>query len=410
MACKRALLQRCHVLLELAAAVIFLSLPSRRFRLLARLPSILVACGLLFAVCMHIYLMKRYWFNKSVASSVGLMTEAILYISAACTYPLMLTYMYRHGFRPIFTRGVLALPCVPVNAKFGAAWLENLECKADEIRRGQGGLDVVTMETDLEHCKDGERRSERSRLVSVSSHRLLSSSRHSAYGSISHGWRRSSIAVELPISASGTTESHARACNYVVSQDITHFCTTNDPNYSILWSLGAALVGCLLATTMVGFDLGAERIFDESHIREFFKNDSVGLEEQDFYWAYVWFVFYGVFASVIACSIFHSLSLIQRRAIKAAADVVPTKPTLEEARELVDDLRRFVDDMSRSMAWWFLTHNICFFLLMMFMCYEWVEADQKHVHDGSLRQEAMLWGSQVSRVRRCCYHPHVENC
>ena len=403
---KRTSLRRSPLFLEIATAIIFLNLPSQRWRILPRVPSILVCVTLIFAVAMHLFIMSRYWLHKNADISVALLTEAVLYISAACTYPLLLMYLYQHGFRPLLKPGSLTLPCVPFNAKFGAQWLRKMEVEARGIRirtADKDGSGKIRTQSEVETGQLGvgtpwqDRVKARHDNSTSQASLLLASDPPLSYGAVSFlGWKRSSNYgnVELTLS-SGAGDEQSDMFKISGDENYKNFSTTNNPNYSTLWSVGAALIGCLLATTMVGFDLGAQRIFDEADIRHFLKNDSVSPPEKGIYWVYVWFVFYGIYASIFACAIFNALTLVQRRAVKAVAEIIPSKSNLEEARELVDDLRRFLDDMSRSMSWWFLVHNVCFFFLSVLLCYELLEAGHNYSIEKSAREEAMLWGSEV---------------
>ena len=336
--------QRCHYVLEVATAIFFIrpgaGQESHDYGFLWLLAPLFVTVGLCFAAAMHFYLIKEYWFhNATSASSVGLITEAILYISAAITYPLTLSYLHRHRFRVHLVQGASALPCAPRERDFDPAWLLKVEKKGSTLESDEESATPAILEED-EVMSAGDEEMfdpvtaavQRRNHVQAAGERqpLLAGPRHDLsprYGT--EGLPQRPITIpDSPVGFRSPLTSTSSAGESSV--DIGPIRTPQGPDntktlfpvglgleYSMMWTLAALAIGYAFASSMFVMDLADQRIFDESKIRLFLKNETVTRAGVGFYWMYVFFVYYGLYAAVTSCAIIHSLSLVERRAIIA---------------------------------------------------------------------------------------------
>eukprot|EP00794_Sanderia_malayensis_P008244 gene8244-9126_t len=131
------------------------------------------------------------------------------------------------------------------------------------------------------------------------------------------------------------------------------------------------MMGMLSVCFVFGTDFGTDTLFDFKGIRAFLKHTTI--TNQAIYALAVAVLFWGFFATVCACCIFHIMS---RQIIALISQterlVVECTTTRLQFFKLHERMICFTERMIKKFELWFAIHNIMFLLLLAAMIFEWV--------------------------------------
>ena len=360
----------CHRILNWALALVFVVplIPVRhaRWRLAV---AILSSALQIFAPFMHGHLMAKYWYRKTVSSSGGLIIELLLYISAAAvTFPIMQYYIYRWKFS-IAGSDRTGNEGIPEYATYRSSgipqdpesWFSGIRQEAVTLRNADvpgsapGLVDHEPVRVDTVYFSpggskkplplDSEEGTDENDLVDH-----LESSSDSRPG-------EPIVVIDI---ADGATPVRLWMGETLPSRirSVQEQCSETS------W-LVFLLLGLFLVTAYVLFDLVDERVFDEENIRMFMRLYRPSGAEKFFYWCYVILVFWGMYASVVTCAVFHKTCAEQRDGIEMTAFVLRMRGAKEAARLNIDQLVDFLRVRRNSMKGWFALHTIAFAVILL---------------------------------------------
>lgn len=387
------------LLSRIATLVYLVPIIPVRYKACRLLVAVLLPLSQVYVVGMHGYLMHRYWYNKTVTSSQGLVMELLLYISAAFTFPIMTFYLLLWEFASdrFFTCcagqevDTHPLPChqvgyssvfLPNGTK---VWLERVEHEARAVSAEPPEYSTAVMESGPSASPQSFEQKEDDLLAFEVAGRHSGGRCTRATTPKKSGVHclddsdcedaEAGIAAKLLLQQSNASTSNVKisvksAGNWSSCFGLlTKTKTLTRPTSDYPWVFLASIVGNSLVIAYIAFDLGHERVFDEKNIRKFMVVYHLSFAEITLYWSYVFLCFWGMFSSITACTVFHALCVEERHAMDLVVAILQKSTNLDRAGRLIDELVDFLCQRRFTMRAWFCIHTICFGAMLFLQLY-----------------------------------------